>query len=408
MLHTESIPLVFDRSVRSFDRDGHMRVEMTNISKANVCNYYGREIPNWQQLGLDANKEYRLYRDPEELRKAAPTFAGKPLLMHHKPVLAHDHPEELVVGAIGTNVTFDGLYLRSPLSIWTREAIDAIESESQRELSPGYRFVAVMDAGVTPDGVAFDGRMTQIMGNHLALVFEGRTGHDVVVADKKPLELSKMKFGKFLAALATVTTIKPDGAAALENALVEDMKANMPAPVVALDSAGLTDAEQVLALDAYAKESGKAMDSFTDADKVEAFKRARASKDKPVMDAAVKVAVDAAVADAVKGMLTKESADKLAQDAATAASTAARAEVHALYAARKAVETAVGEVVLDSAEAVYRFALDHFKVDHKGIHPSALPALYEASSKAAAPAVALDSASVFDPSILGTSHIRKG
>lgn len=397
--------------MRSKDRFGHLFVEMTNISKANVCTYRGCEIPGWEKLTLAgkpivADAEYRLYRDPEELRKGAHTFAGKPLLMHHKPATADDHPEELVVGAIGTNVAFDGLYLRSPLSVWVQSAISAIESERQRELSPGYGFVADMTPGTTPDGVAFDGRMTQIMGNHLALVFEGRTGPDVMVADCKPPEFSKMKFSKFLAALGTVTTIKPDVAQALDNALVEDMKANAPplVPPVVVDTAGLTDAEQVLALDSYAKDCGKTPDNFTDADKIEAFKRAKASKDKPVMDAAISRAVDAAVAEAVKGKLSHADADKLVLDAVTAA----RTEVHALYAARKAVETTVGEVVLDSADAVYRFALDHLKVDHKAIPGTALAALYEASAKAATPAVVQDSAHNFDPSILGTSHIRKG
>lgn len=400
-----SLPFAFDKSMRSFDRDGHLFVEMTNISKANVCMYYGREIPGWEKLGLDANKEYRLYRDPEELRKAAHTFAGKPLLIHHKPTTATDHAEELVCGAVGTNVVFDGVYLRAPLSIWTQDAIDAVESERQRELSPGYRYAVDMTPGHTPDGVAFDGRMTQIMGNHVALVFEGRTGPDVMVADEKPPEFSKMKFAKFLAALGVVTPLKPEQAVALDAALAEDLKTVEVKHCVA--DGDLSDEEMAGALDAYSKECGRAMDSFTEADKAEAYKRAKAAKSKPAMDeAAVKLAVDAAVAKATADLLTKDAADKLAQDAVTAA----RAEVHALYAARKAVEPTVGEVTMDTAEAVYRFALDHLKVDHKNIPAIALPALYEASAKAAPAAVALDTApaGAFDPSILGLSHIRKG
>lgn len=398
--------------MRSFDRDGHLFVQMTNISKANVCGYLGREIPGWERLkcphtgkmGLDADRVYQLYRDPEELRKAAHTFAGKPLLIHHKPTTAEDHAEELVVGAVGTNVAFDGVYLRAPLSIWTKMAIDAVESEQQRELSPGYRYVPDMTPGHTPDGVAFDGRMTQIMGNHVALVFEGRTGPDVMVADSTPPEFLKMKFAKFLAALGLVTPLRPEQAVALDAALAEDLKAQTP--VVALDASELSDEEQAAALDAYSKHCGRAMDSFTDADKAEAFKRARDAKHKPAMDAAaVKLAVDAAVAEAIKDKVTKADADKLAQDAATAA----RAEVHALYAARKAVEPSVGEVTMDTAAAVYRFALDHHKVEHKNIPDEALAALYEATAKAT---LALDStpapAAAFDPACLGLSHIRKG
>lgn len=388
--------------MRSFDRDGHLFVQMTNISKANVCPYYGREIPGWEKLGLDGDRIYNLYRDPEELRKAAHTWAGKPLLFHHKPTTAEDHAEELVVGAVGTTVAFDGVYVRAPLSIWTKEAIDAVESERQRELSPGYRYVPDMTPGHTPDGVAFDGRMTQIMGNHVALVFEGRTGPDVMVADEKPPEFPKMKFSKLMAALGAIVTIKPEQAVALDAALAEDLKTVEVKHCVDGD---LSDEEQTAALDAYAKDCGRAMDSFTDTDKAEAFKRAKAAKNKPAMDqaAAVKLAVDAAVAP------LQQKLD--AMDAAHAEGIkAARAEVHALYAARKAVEPSVGEVAMDSAEAVFRFALDHHKVDHKNIPAEALAALYEATAKAA---LALDSVpapagDTFDPSILGLSHIRKG
>ena len=66
--------LAFDRgSVRQIDKVGRLQVERSNISKANVCGYYGREIPNSEALGLEPDRLYMLYRDPDELRKAAKT-----------------------------------------------------------------------------------------------------------------------------------------------------------------------------------------------------------------------------------------------------------------------------------------------------------------------------------------------
>src|SRR5579872_3086577 len=121
--------LACDKSMRRIDVDGHMHVEMTNISKANVCPYYGREIPNGKELGLDPAQIYLLYRDPAELKAAAPTLAGKPLLFHHKPVTSEDHPEALVVGSVGTDVRYEHPYLRAPLSIWRQDAIDAINAD---------------------------------------------------------------------------------------------------------------------------------------------------------------------------------------------------------------------------------------------------------------------------------------
>lgn len=363
--------LALDRSMRRKDADGHLHVEMTNISKANVCPYYGREIPNWAELGLDAHRVYMLYRDPAELKAAAHTFAGKPLLMHHIPVTADAPATDLVVGAIGTDVRFDHPYLRAPLSVWRGDAIDAIEADPESdeyrgELSPGYRYTADMSPGMTPEGVAFDGRMRNIMANHLAIVSEGRTGRDVVVADELPKD-PVMKFAKFFAALAAAfPTLKPEQAVAMDAALDAELQGSA-------EAAAAAKAASVPAMD----------------------------------EAVVSARVADAVAAAVKDMVPKTEATKLAQDAATAATTS----VHALYAARQAVEATVGVIALDSAEAVYRFALDHLKVDHKDIPVSALPALYETSAKAAAaPALATDAAPTgkFDPKILGLSHIRKG
>src|SRR4029077_115521 len=55
--------LAFDRaSVRSIDQDGHLHVSESNISMAAVNPYIGREIPDWQELGLDPDKVYQLFR----------------------------------------------------------------------------------------------------------------------------------------------------------------------------------------------------------------------------------------------------------------------------------------------------------------------------------------------------------
>jgi hypothetical protein len=175
----------FDRapSVRSYDVDGRLHVAQANISKANVCGYLGREIPDYQRLGLDADRTYQLFRDPEELAKAADSFNGVPLLSKHVPVNADDHQPDLVVGAV-SNPVFVAPYLTASLVVWARDAIDAIEDESQRELSSAYRYRADMTPG-TFGGMRYDGVMREMVGNHVCLVPEGRAGSDVIVGDSR-------------------------------------------------------------------------------------------------------------------------------------------------------------------------------------------------------------------------------
>lgn len=197
--------LAFDRAtVRRIDVDGRMHVEISNISKATVNPYRGNEIPDWEALGLDANRIYFLLRDPQELEKAASTFNNIPLLSKHIPVSAAEPQKEFVVGATGSNASYQAPYLKNSLVVWDAVAIALIESEEQKELSSAYRYRADMTPGVY-EGVAHDGVMRDIRGNHVALVEVGRAGPDVVVGDSStlnPSEIPKMKLSKTAAVVA--------------------------------------------------------------------------------------------------------------------------------------------------------------------------------------------------------------
>ena len=93
-------------------------------------------------------------------------------------------------------------------------------------------------------------------------------------------------------------------------------------------------------------------------------------------------------------------AEKPAMDAAAIAAKAekqAMAKFTAIRKAERAVAPLVGEVAaMDSADAVYRFAMDSVGINYKGVHPSAYPALIEMHQRAQAnvqPArVAMDAA----------------
>lgn len=182
-LHVRSPALAFDRGGRFFDIDGRMHVAATNISKSNVCEYLGSEIPDFQRLGLDPSRLYRMLRDPQELARAATTFNNLPLLSQHVPVDARDHRPDLVVGSTGSNAKFVAPYLVNSLVVWSAAAIAAIESGERRELSSSYRYRADMTPG-NFGGERYDGVMRDISGNHVAIVAEGRCGSDVVVADQ--------------------------------------------------------------------------------------------------------------------------------------------------------------------------------------------------------------------------------
>ena len=45
-------------SVRSKDDNGFLHVAVSNLTKETVNPYYGREIPGWQERGLDPERVY--------------------------------------------------------------------------------------------------------------------------------------------------------------------------------------------------------------------------------------------------------------------------------------------------------------------------------------------------------------
>lgn len=175
--------LTFDAapSARSVDANGFLHVASSHITKAMVNPYYGREIPGWERLGLDPERIYYGFRAPDELRASLHTWEGLPLHIEHHPDSA-DEPEKLTrVGAVGKAV-WNAPYIDAPLTVWDREAIDAIKDGSFRELSCAYRYEPDFTPG-QHEGVEYDFIMRHIRGNHVALVEEGRAGPDVVVAD---------------------------------------------------------------------------------------------------------------------------------------------------------------------------------------------------------------------------------
>jgi len=167
------IVFAFDRkSARSRDADGRMRVKDCILSTAEVNPYPGSQIPKWDAMGLEPRKIYDLYRDPDELRKAAKTFEGIPLMVKHI-VQTADNPRKEYIGGSVHDVTFDGKHLRGDLLVWDGYAIDLIDADELSDLSCGYRYDPVMQSGEA-GGTKYDGVMRNIQGNHVALVDDGR------------------------------------------------------------------------------------------------------------------------------------------------------------------------------------------------------------------------------------------
>ena len=341
-----------DRSGRSYDADGRLHVTMSNISKATVNPYRGSEIPRWRDLGLDPNRIYWLLRDPEELARAAPTFNRLPILDEHIPVSADAPSQEIIIGTTGDNANFDGVYLRNSTSFWTAPAIRDIERRERVQFSSAYRYRADMTPGIFM-GLHYDGIMRDITGNHVALVKEGRAGPDVMVGDSA-LEILGMKKSRRFA-----TLLAGAAAVAIQPVLAQDATLD-----ISQLTNGVNDAED--------------LPKFTNRLKSALAGKTREGADLAALDSAF--APLAAMAQdeddpaededdpAEDEDDPAEDEDKPAEDTAALIKKAVAAE-RQYHNALTVVRPLVGEVIgMDSAEAVYKYALKQSGVKLTGTH----------------------------------------
>lgn len=388
-MHTASHDYAFDRqSARTFDADGRMRVRDCVISVAEVNPYYGYEIPGWRALGLISDKVYDMYRDPAELERASATFNG-PLMIRHVPQTA-EAPQKEYVGGTVYNVRFASGLLHADLLIMDRQAIDYVQSGELADLSSGYRFVADMTPGVI-NGQKYDGRMTAIQGNHVALVAKGRaTGAHVadsalnLTTGVNPVDPNETAApaapeapgtGAGIAEALMMLTAKLE---ALDNRLaaVEGGKQPVPQePVVPVEATDESDDESDDSEDDK-KDVVEDSDDSEDDD----------SKDKQAMDAA-------SVQELVKAAVEAER--KRAAD---------------VTAAKQACRNDLGDMIaLDDAGEIYRAALKQRGVDVSAIPAGAERATYQAIdsvTRSGAASFAFDSNSGAKPAF-DLSRIRR-
>jgi hypothetical protein len=399
--------LAFDSDTnRHIDESGILHVDKTNISKAIVNPYYGKEIPRFQELGLDADTVYQLLRDPKELKKAEETFNNLPVLSEHIPVFSDKPPKDKIIGSLGSDAKFDGTYLTNSMSIWDGSAIALIETDAKKELSSAYFYDADMTVG-SYDGIQYDGIMRNIRGNHVAVVESGRAGSDVMVSDSNPFktEDNEMKLTKQGAArlkLIQAATMSPK--IAMDAKLLNARKLDKDAIKKALLAQDISPEQLDNILDAVigVEESPEAKEIATEPtematasdteegtphEKLHSFLAEKGMSEDDIATAKSYFEPAAADEDEVEIEIKDdeeegEKIDKPAMDAALKAQEAKLIKRFAdLEQAKSDVRSVVGDVMgMDSAESVYKFALKQTGVKYEGVSDLAgLRAVFKAS-----------------------------
>lgn len=178
-------------SYKKFDENGFFQIDKNPISKAGVFDYLGSSIAPTQamrdELGIDANKMYKVFRNHDELEKAIDSLKLKPIIDDHTllglEIGGVPAEKKGVHGTLGEQFSLVDDILYSNLVVHSETLKELIEN-GKKELSCGFLCDYVKQNGVY-NGESYDFIQTNLRGNHIALVDEGRMGKDVAILDSK-------------------------------------------------------------------------------------------------------------------------------------------------------------------------------------------------------------------------------
>lgn len=171
--------LVFDKaslgsSRRWIDDQGRLHVDGCRITKEEVADYLGSEIPDWEALGLDPGKVYSVYRPRSEIEKAQDALEQTIPISNGHISMTPDRPnKERRIGTVTGNTAWDGPYLTADVVFEDQRWIDTINDGSIKDFSVGYGSQVKRENGEF-EGKPYSLKFTNISPNHLALVPSGR------------------------------------------------------------------------------------------------------------------------------------------------------------------------------------------------------------------------------------------
>jgi hypothetical protein len=153
--------------------EGFLICRNVPIARIGPQEYLAKEL----SLDGDPNRWVKVNRYEEDVfdKATIASFEGKPVTdTHPSEAVSPDNFSDLAKGH-AQNVRREGDYIVADLYINDGSLIDDVQSGRKREVSCGYL------CNYEADGA--DYKQTHIRGNHVAVVAQGRAGHEVAIKD---------------------------------------------------------------------------------------------------------------------------------------------------------------------------------------------------------------------------------
>lgn len=188
--------LAFSESTRSKTPEGFLKCR-GRVMRTGIQDYYGMEIG---MESTNAYKKFHIYRPKEVVFDSAvlDSMIGLDITNDHpKSNINSETYKDLTVGVVTSKGSVDEKsgYVVCDLLVKDAKAIQMIES-GKVELSAGYNSSIDFADGVTEDGVPYNGRITSLALNHLAIVSKGRAGDARIFdgVEMKTLKINDQEF----------------------------------------------------------------------------------------------------------------------------------------------------------------------------------------------------------------------
>lgn len=163
----------------SLTPEGYLCCANVPIGRIGWMDYYGQELP--ADFGEPFGSLCKVYRSPEELFSDATisSFEGKSVTNTHPTSNLDINTTPMIERGHMQNIRRDGDFLVADLFVKDAGLVSEIQNKLKREVSCGY------DCSWHKIG---DGKYEQknIIGNHVAVVQNGRAGSKVAIHDSKP------------------------------------------------------------------------------------------------------------------------------------------------------------------------------------------------------------------------------
>lgn len=171
------IVLDSQKSKRSKDDNGYLIVKDNPIALSGVYDYLLSEVSDSK-----SDEVVKVCREFDDLKANKDLFKDKPIIWQHYWT-GEQGDNQRVDGAITGDIEAKNGGLYADLIIYNSDLIKSIENGECYELSPGYECEILQENG-SYNGEHYDYKQLLKNVNHLAVVEQGRTGHELRIQDK--------------------------------------------------------------------------------------------------------------------------------------------------------------------------------------------------------------------------------